>query len=288
MVEQIARCLAIRADLHACSRKFACEPDSHGTTERSFIEFHNFRAIGYYKDLLSLEGAVQPTIPDGITNTLPAFGGDKDHWILWMSMPDTNQLGHPISPLQFQLEWVQPTTTPTNDPHKDLLHHLFQIHAAELRSVGKGTWTKHHGQPPEPLFHPQFSVTEEEKNEMLSYKKGMHTGKGKGKGKRPASGGKGHCHSETPMWDRFGYPNFQSRILSIQTHNTFWVWEGSVMSLPRLMHCLGTAHSVADIYSYWNSLNIIATHRPHAWSKPARREAAFERMRETGHWRHRD
>ena len=38
MIEQIARCLAIRADLHACSRKFACEPDSHGTTERSFIE----------------------------------------------------------------------------------------------------------------------------------------------------------------------------------------------------------------------------------------------------------
>ena len=63
---------------------------------------------------------------------------------------------------------------------------------------------------------------------------------------------------------------------------------GSVMSLPRLMRCLGTAHSAADIYSYWNSLNSIATHRPHAWSKPARREAAFERMRETGHWRHRD
>jgi hypothetical protein len=151
MIEQIACCLAIRADLYACSRKFACEPDSHGTTERSFIEFHNFRAIGYYKDLLSLEGAVQPIILDGTTNTLPAFCGDKDHWILWMSMPDTNQPGHPISPLQFRIEWVQPTTTPTNDPHKDLLHHLFQSHAAELRSVGKGTWTKHHGQPPRAL-----------------------------------------------------------------------------------------------------------------------------------------
>ena len=85
----------------------------------------------------------------------------------------------------------------------------------------KGTWTKRHGQPPEPLFHQQFSVTEAEMSEMLSYKKGLRTGKGKGKGKRPASGGKGHCHSETPLWDRFGYPNFQNRILSIQTHNTF-------------------------------------------------------------------
>ena len=109
MIEQIACCLASRADLQACSRKFACKPDSQGTAERSFIELRSFRAIGYYKDLLSLEGAVQPTIPDGITNTLPAFGGDKDHWSMRMSMPDTNQLGHPVSALQFELEWVQPT-----------------------------------------------------------------------------------------------------------------------------------------------------------------------------------
>ena len=105
-------------------------------------------AVGYYKDLLGLKGSVQPTILDMITNTVPAFGGDNDRWILWTSMPDTNRLGHPISPLQFELELVRPETTPTNDPHKDLLHHLFQAHAGELRAVGKGTWAKHHGQPP--------------------------------------------------------------------------------------------------------------------------------------------
>jgi hypothetical protein len=42
------------------------------------------------------------------------------------------------------------------------------------------------------LFHPQFSLTEADKNEMLSYKEGLEkgkgTGKGKGKGKGPASG----------------------------------------------------------------------------------------------------
>ena len=58
MIEQTACCLAIRADLHACSRKVACEPDSHGTTERSFIGFHNIRAIGHYTDFLSREGAL--------------------------------------------------------------------------------------------------------------------------------------------------------------------------------------------------------------------------------------
>ena len=98
--------------------------------------------------LFSLEGAVQPTIPTGIINTLPAVGGDKDHWILWMPMPDTNQLGHPISPLQFELEWARPSTTSTIDPDEDLLHTLCPIHAAELRAVGKGAWTKHHGHPP--------------------------------------------------------------------------------------------------------------------------------------------
>ena len=44
MIEQRAHSLTIRADLRAYSQKFACEPDSRGTTERSFIEFHNFRA----------------------------------------------------------------------------------------------------------------------------------------------------------------------------------------------------------------------------------------------------
>ena len=102
----------------------------------------HFRAVGYYKDLLSLEGAVQPTILDGITNTLPAFGGDKDHWIMWMSMPDTSQLGHPISPLQFQLEWVQPTTTPTNDPHKDLFAPLGSASCSRVAISRQGDMDK--------------------------------------------------------------------------------------------------------------------------------------------------
>ena len=37
MLEQHAHSLAIRADLRAYRQKFAREPDSHGTTERSFI-----------------------------------------------------------------------------------------------------------------------------------------------------------------------------------------------------------------------------------------------------------
>ena len=35
MTEQHTHSLVIRADLSAHSQKFACEPDSHGTTERS-------------------------------------------------------------------------------------------------------------------------------------------------------------------------------------------------------------------------------------------------------------
>ena len=116
--------MAIRADLRTYIQKLECEPDSHGTTERFFIELHNFRAVGYYKDLLGLKGAVQPTIPDAIVNVLPAFGGNKDRWILWMSLPDTNRRGQPISPLDFEIDWVQPKTTPMNNPHKDLLRHL--------------------------------------------------------------------------------------------------------------------------------------------------------------------
>ena len=86
--------------------------------------FTGVRAVGYYKDLLGLNGAVQPTILDGITSAVPAFGGDKDRWILWTSTPDTNRLGHPIGPLQFDLESVRPKTTPTNDPRNDMLHRL--------------------------------------------------------------------------------------------------------------------------------------------------------------------
>ena len=108
---------------------------------------------------------------------------------------------------------------------------------------------------PEPLFHPQFSTTEAEKNEMHSYQRGLDTGKGKVKGKRPDSGGKGgkgkdkstgkgpasggKGDSETPMWSRFGRSHVQSRILWIETQNTHWAWEGSAIRLPCLMHCLG-------------------------------------------------
>ena len=60
------------------------------------------------------------------------------------------------------------------------------------------------------------------------------------------------------------------------------------MSLPRLMRCLGTACSVADMYYYWKTLNILATRWPRSSGKEARREAAFERVRETGRCGHRD
>ena len=112
--------MAIRADLRAYSQKLAREPDTHGTADHSFIEFQRFVVLGDFKDILGLKGAVQPTILVAITNTVPAFGGDKGRWILWTSMPDTNQLGHPFSPLQFELEWVRPKATPTNDPHMDM------------------------------------------------------------------------------------------------------------------------------------------------------------------------
>ena len=95
---------AIQAHQAAYTQRYACEPDSKGTTERAFIEFHAFRGIGYLKDILGLPGAVQPTILDGVAYTVPAFGGNKDRWILWTSMPDTNQLGLPISLIDFEIE----------------------------------------------------------------------------------------------------------------------------------------------------------------------------------------
>ena len=79
-----------------------------------FIEFHSFRALGYYTDLLGLKGAVQPTIPDGIADILPALGGNKDRWILWTSLPHSNRPGQPINPHDCEIDWLQPKTTPTN------------------------------------------------------------------------------------------------------------------------------------------------------------------------------
>ena len=215
-------------------------------------------------------------------------------------MPDTNRPGWPISFHDSESEWVQPETTPTNDPHKDLLHHLIQSHAGELRAVGSGSWKRFYGQPPEALFHPQFASTPEQKAAMADYKivlekghrrkgkgsasaSGGKGGTGKGKGKGPASGG-----SERPMGTRFGTPGFQSRILHIHDENTYYVWGGAVISLPRLLHCLGAGHSASDLYAYWHTLNIIVTQRPHAWSKETRQVAAFKRYEQFGHWGHRD
>ena len=102
MIERFAYPMAIDAQSNAFTHRFACEGR---TTHRSFVEFHSFRAIGYYKDILGLPGAVTPTIADGITGVLPAFGGNKDRWILWTSMPDTNRPGEPISLHDFQIDW---------------------------------------------------------------------------------------------------------------------------------------------------------------------------------------
>ena len=142
--------------------------------------------------------------------------------------------------------------------------------------MGKASWAA-----PEPLFHPQFSVTEEEKNEMLSYKKRIAHRQRKRQRQTPS------------LWRERPLPQRDAHVVSpwISQFPELYSLDSDqqyFLGLGRLMRCLGKARSVVDIYSYWNSLNIIATHRPHAWSKPARREAAFERMRETGHWRHRD
>ena len=289
--------MAIQAIYYHYIMKYTCEQDSHGTTERDFIEYHNFRAIGYTKDLLGLPGAVQPTIADGVVNVVPAFGGDKSRWILWTVMPDTNQPGVPISLEDFESDWVQQKTTPTNVPHKDLLHHLIQSHAGELRALGTGNWKRCEGRPCEALFHWQYAMSSQERAEMHSYKRwcddhGRGRGKGsafggkggKGKGKGPASGGKGD--SEAPMWSRYGKPNFENRILRIHDEGSFDVWEGVVISLPRLFHCLGFAFTAADLYAFWHTLNIIATHRPHSWATEARQGASRERYRRWGKYGH--
>ena len=94
----------------------------------------------------------------------------------------------------------------------------FRLMQQSCEQLARGRGRSIMGNPPEPLFHPQFSATETENNDMLGYKTGLGTGRGKGKGKRPASGGK--VHSETPMRSRFGQSHFQSRIIWIEADNT--------------------------------------------------------------------
>ena len=151
---QLARPTMIKADLEAYC--LSHETEQHDT--KAFIEFHNFRAIGYYKDIMGLPGAVQPWIPDGMSNHTPAFGGFQADWALWYTVADPDRPGQPLAEDAFERNWVLANVTPTNDPKKNVFHHIVKNHEGELRSMDKGEWVKMQGVPPDVLFHPQYAT----------------------------------------------------------------------------------------------------------------------------------
>ena len=272
-----------------------CEGD---TPQRKFVEFHHFRGIGYYKDVLGLPGAVCPSKPDGMSTKLPVFGTDKNSWVLWSSLPDTNSAsGKPITPEDFEATWLSHATTPTGNPHKDLLHHLMQNHAGELAALTDGTWRSLRGQPPEALFHAQFAV---DFDQYWLIKGASPASGGKGKGKpdfggkgkgKAAFGGKGKKGNPDPAFGgdlvaQFGHPGFKNRILHIETWDHYWVWEGPLFSLPRLFHCLGLSFSASEIYAFYRSLNLRVVHRPHSWPARERAVASVLRYKDTGRYGH--
>jgi hypothetical protein len=47
---------------------------------------------------------------------------------------------------------------------------------------------------------------------------------------------------------------------------------------------LGRWSSAQELYGYYNSLDLLAVKRPHAWANPTRQAAAILRKQETGFW----
>lgn len=284
-IAQLASPMNIKADFNAYTSKYRTE--NHD--EKAFVEFHNFRAIGYYKDILGLPGAVQPWIPDGMSDQMPEFFKNKTDWALWMVLADPDHPGQPLAGDVFERDWARRTTTPTGNPVKDLFHHIVKNHEGELRSMDQGKWVKMWGVPPDALLHPQFSMDHQQFRDVkgkLNKGKGKDKGKGKADKGQPLAASKGKGNVDQPLAD-LKVPGFENRILHIANEHEYWVWTGGLTSLPRLAHALGAQYSLHELYGFWCAMDIRVTHREHPWPNQIKSDAAMLRKKETGRFGHR-
>ena len=288
-IAELAHPMMIKGDFNAYCNWYKTERFE----EKPFIEFHNFRAIGYYKDIMGLPGAVEPWIADGMSKHMPVYGGDKQDWALWCAVADPDNPGQPLATDVFERKWAQANTTPTNNPIKNVFHHIIKNHEGELRSMENGTWVRVHGVPPDALFHEQFAMDASQFWMCKGVKSGKGQGKNKGKGRKslwrdsPASGtGKGKVNQPLAVAD-LKVPGFENRILQIEDEVTFWVWTGGLTSLSRLAHALGPTFTFPEIYGLYCAMDIRVTHRVHSWPNQIRSDAAILRKRETGFFGHR-
>ena len=134
-----------------------------------------------------------------------------------------------------------------NDPEY-LLKHIMQRHEGEIALVG-GSWRGAVGNPPsDKLQHIQFSW------DKAGWKDGGAL--------QPAVGGKARTH----------------RVFSFATKEDedadYYVREGPCISLPMLFSAGMREFSAFDLYSYYNSLELIAVKRPHPESSGSKQSRA--------------
>ena len=254
---------------------------------KSFPTYHHFRGIGYMKDLLGLPGAVLPWLADSYMKSFRSvFGVEKRYWVFWQSLPNTNKQGEAITAEEFHQQWVLKPVGPTDEPRKDLIHHLLSNHAGELVQVGEGEWKVYNGPVPPALFLPQYSIDEEQYH-MVNGKGGSKGGKkgwrhkGKGVG---AKGGQASASGDDTQFT--GWVGFENRIVIRSSDQQYAVWQGPLITLPRLFHALGKAFTAAELYEFWCHCKLRVLHRPHAWGSELRQDAAYERYKSTGYWGH--
>ena len=79
--------------------------------------------------------------------------------------------------------------------------------------------------------------------------------------------------------------SFENRVLYISHDGSWYVKSGITISLPALM-LLGSKFTAARLYRFWCQTPLLVVKRPHAWTNPIRKEAAWQRKQLTGYWGH--
>ena len=78
---------------------------------------------------------------------------------------------------------------------------------------------------------------------------------------------------------------YENRVLMLTRPGVWYVKHGITISLPGLM-LLGKKYNARRLYRFWCQTELLLVKRSHPWSSPARKAAARERKKHTGHWGH--
>jgi len=194
--------------------------------------------------------------------------GDREIGILLDCLPDTDGEGQRILKEDFESRWGSDATL--------LFKHLFAKHWGELIEL-HSVWNDLDGDMPEFIYNnPQFAATTRDAAQIIR-SKGLGKGTASAVGDRvPAIGGRAPA-----VGGRAPAVGGRTRVC-YRDGDRVKVKQATVITLPDLFLTMRKQYTATVLYRFWCKSYSVVLRRPHAWTNPARQNAARIRHQDTG------